>query len=278
MYQLLSQLGKSIMSVISILLLSSFKAAFEFSRLKKGNSNKECIVIGNGPSMKEEFHKNYEIFKNCENLFCVNFFIEHSLFYDLKPKNYVIADNIYWEGSEFEGTVKKLAAFFADMNEVSWKMTLFITNDGYNSVRKKIVNKNITVIPFNKTGVDGFKVFRHWMYGLNLGMPKPNNVLNATLFLAVNRNFKKINLYGADHSWISDLYVNDKNEVCCAQNHFYDKQKEDFVMPKGTLGEGLKSIAEALESYELLRQYSDNLGCKIINKTKKSFLDVFEKA
>ncbi len=271
LYQLSLQLGKSFMSVVSILLLSSFKVAFKFTRFKRSNSGIECIVIGNGPSMKEEFDKNLEIFEKSENLFCVNFFIEHPLFYDLRPTNYVIADNIYWEGSEQEWISKKLISFFANMNKVSWKMKLFITNDGYNFVRKKIVNKNVTIVPFNKTSVDGFKAFRHWAYSVNLGMPKPNNVLNAALFLAVNQNYKIINLYGADHSWISDLYVNENNEVCCAQNHFYDKQKEDFVMPKGTLGEGLKSIAEALESYELLRQYSENLGCKIINKTKKSF-------
>lgn len=274
-YWEVSLLLQTLISVLSVLIFSSFKNKKYYKKHKSKNST--CRVLGNGPSLRFEFERNIEDFKSSEiDIFCVNFFCSNPLFYEIKPSNYVIADNIFWMGSINPETMKMLDEFYNSMNSINWSMNLFVPNDSYKIIKRKISNCNINLIPYNRTPVDGYKYIRHFIYKMNLGMPKAVNILNATTFLAVNLGYENIILYGADHSWISDLYVDDDNIICSYQNHFYGK-KTSFKMPRGSLALGLRSIADALDSYVLIKNYSEFRNSRIINKTSKSFLDIFDR-
>lgn len=274
-YYYFSLVWQSLFSVVCMIFFSSYKNSLKIK--KQNNRNSCCKVLGNGPSLRKEFDNNLDQFQNIDNdVFCVNFFCEDPLFYEIKPFNYVIADNIFWKERKDEYTIKMQDIFFNCMNKVDWNLNLFIPNDSFRYLKKCITNKNVNLIPYNRTPVDGFKSVRHFIYKKNMGMPRPVNILNAALFLAVNMGYKKVNLYGADHSWISDLFVDDENNVCCYQSHFYG-EKTTFKMARGSLALGLRSIADALDSYKLIKTYAESVNCAIINKTIKSFVDIFDR-
>jgi hypothetical protein len=102
------------------------------------------------------------------------------------------------------------------------------------------------------------------------------NVLNAAIFVALNVGYKKLYLYGADHSWLKDLFVDQDNNICSYQNHFYDDNKIPYKMAKGSLKLGIQGIIDAFESYEILENYSKSINATIINKTQGSYIDIFK--
>jgi len=156
-------------------------------------------------------------------------------------------------------------------------MNLFVPNDGYQCILDLLSsNSKITLISYNRTPVSGFKSISYFLYKRNLGMPRPSNVLNAAIFVALNMGYKKVYLYGADHSWLKDLFIDEQNNLCCYQNHFYDDNVEILKMPKGSLSDGLMGIVGAFDSYKKLNEYAKQLDSRVINKTNGSYIDIFD--
>ena len=146
-------------------------------------------------------------------------------------------------------------------------------------------NNCIKIVHFNNVTYDGFECFRNFLYKKGWAMPRVQNVVVASIFLGINMGYKTIRLYGVDHSWTRTLGVNTKNQVCAVDSHFYDNQPAHFT-PYGkdpttkkimTLDELLHAFARMFESYHKLRKYADSRRCRILNCTKDSFIDAFER-
>ena len=269
-------LCQSLISVISVLIFSSFNLSRK-NKKQSFNDNQECFILGNGPSLKQELTENFNFFlARNKNILCVNLLCEDPVFYELKPSYYIITDEGFWNETNDERILNIQKQFVLKMQSVNWDFTLFIPNDGKTYFENKLNNKFVKICYYNRTPVNGFKCIRHFLYRKDLGMPAPHNVLIAAIFVFINMGYKNINVYGADHSWVADLYVDENNDLWSYQNHFYDDKKVAFKLKKGSLYTGLQGIVKAFESYQLLREYSESIGAKIINRTKKSFLDIFE--
>ena len=145
------------------------------------------------------------------------------------------------------------------------------------------LNPHVEIIPFHTVEYNGLNCFRHFFYKKGLSMPKAQNVLVPSIFNAINMGYKEICLYGVDHSWTRTLCVNNQNLVCAIDSHFYDtteKKMEPYLKRPGEsfmLHELLRAFANMFESYQILRNYADYMGCRIINYTKDSFIDAFER-
>jgi hypothetical protein len=116
-------------------------------------------------------------------------------------------------------------------------------------------------------------------------MPKAQNVLIAALFVAINMSYKKIYLFGADHSWHETIELNSKNIVCFRDAHFYDNDDAHLIpFYKGyanqdtfTMQELFDAFATMFRGYDMLQVYARSLGCKIYNLSSKTFVDAFER-
>jgi len=269
---------ETVLSFFSVIFFSSFSAAVKFKGyVKKDNNSAECFILGNGYSLKKVLDEEIEIFNN-RDVFTVNLFYETSFFYKLKPTSHIIADEGFWKPTLDERIIGIQKRFSENLLKVTWNMDLFVPNDGFKKIHEVLKsNKKINLISYNRIPVAGNKKIAHFLYKQNLGMPKPSNVLNAAIFLGLNLGYKKVYLYGADHSWISDLFVDEDDNICCYENHFYDNTRSSSKMAKGSLSLGLKSIADAFDSYKLLDEYSKRHNSRIINKTKGSFIDIFDR-
>jgi hypothetical protein len=169
----------------------------------------------------------------------------------------------------------------------TWEITLFVPFEAKKYARWQFhlkSNANIKIIYFNNIAIEGFKWFKYLLFNINLGMPRPHNIMIPALMISIAMNFKKIYMIGADHSWLSEIKVMESNEVLINQKHFYDQEtsKEEPLDKRGIgkrkLHEILHKFMTAFQGYFYIQEYSETKKIKILNLTKNSFIDAFERA
>ncbi len=271
----------SLLSVMKIIILSKFSIT-----LPKAVSNKECVILANGPSLKESLLKHYEFMKERE-VICVNHFVLSDFYIQLMPKYYVLAaPEFYMENAPTEMHKNQRLELFERLNKLTTReMYLFIPSPASKSTyfKNAIQNKNIKIVYYNTTPVEGIKNVTHYLFSKNLGMPRPHNVLVPSIFLAINMEFKKIYLFGADHSWHEELQFDENNSVIINHNHFYDEENKKIQSlyhldgRKYFIHDFFKKMYLSFKGYHILNDYAVSLNKEIINVSSKSYIDAFKR-
>lgn len=268
------------LSTVRIIVMSKWNV--QFPKAKEGE---ECIVLGNGPSLKQTLVEDLEFIKK-RKLIAVNFFAFSEAFQNLKPEYYLlnapeyfseVAPHATWEGNRNR--------VFKILNEqTNWPMILFVPmTAAKTSFWKNIIqdNKNISICYYNTTPVEGLTSYSHFYFKRGWGMPRPHNVLVPGVFLALNMGYKKVFITGADHSWHEEIIVDENNLVNVKHEHFYDSKQ---ISPMHKLGgkafylhDFFRKMYLSFEAYFILKKYAASLNASIINISKKSYIDAFEK-
>jgi hypothetical protein len=279
-YKYLLELVQSVLSIIKILILSKFNI-----RLPEINSNTDCVILANGPSLNDSLRNELSIILNRKK-FCVNHFVFSDQYTIIKPDYYVLAAPEFWIEKPTDWHIQMRNKVQADLiQKTDWSMILFLPHNAkknklWNGLELK--NSNIRTVYFNNTPVEGLKTVNHLLFNMNLGMPRPHNVLVPTLFLALKMGFKNVVLFGADHSWHEEIRIDEANQLTVNHEHFYDKSKQIMPMYKLDgkeyyLHDVFRKLHLAFKGYFVLKEYADYLGSKILNASKKSYIDAFEK-
>ncbi|MCB2194269.1 MAG: hypothetical protein KQH79_00320 [Bacteroidetes bacterium] len=276
----LRELGESFVTLVRVVFMTKFCGKRKINKV-----NKDCLILGNGPSLKLFLENNYDDTRG-KDVVAVNFFWKSEYFTKLKPRHYLINSLNYWNRSysDFNAsgrneTFKQLAA------QVTWKMYLLVPAFAKKKKewKKEIgINKNIKVIYFNQTPIEGFKWFKNILLNFNFGMPRPHNVLIPALKNMIDFKYKNIYLVGADHSWLSEINVTEDNVVLLRQIHFYDKKVKPDIMPDGRDGikplhDVLLKFAYSFRGYHELKAYANWKKVSVYNATKGSLIDAFER-
>ena len=243
-----------------------------------------CFVLGNGPSMKESLRKHRERFLRGD-VMCVNSFALSDEFVHLKPKHYVIIDPGLW----FDGNALAHQTFEAMARQCDWTMHLYVphTAKGAKPLEQLLAQSTqVKVHYINYVVFKGWPNVAHVVYNMRRAMPQSQNVMVAALFWAVSVGYKRIELYGADHNWHTQLEVDDNNVVCTRHEHFYSKEGQVTLVPfyklastKETfrMDEIFHAWAKVFAGYRAIRQYAERKQCQIINASEISFVDAFER-
>ncbi len=266
-----------------------FLAMLILQRSFKNNVKKKyrgtVAILANGPSLKDEIPKlttNKE-FKGVDFI-VVNFFAFEEAFFNIKPKHYCLADPIFFQDSYRRENVKKVFEIF--QNKIDWEINFYMPANKVKDFYRysKISNKNIKIVRMNIGDYFGYENFRHFFYKKGLAMPRPQNVTNFAIYLAINSGYEELRLYGMDHTFFNSLYVNKKNQLCLREVHFY---KNDENPPKPilknntgevfTIGDYLNTISKMFISHEILEKYSKYMNVKIVNYAKDSMIDSYER-
>lgn len=271
--------GETIYSIIRILIGFNLNLRTKFNK-----QNMECIIVGNGPSTKE-FINNFKAFCSDKDVYCVNYFAENEIFFIIKPDAYVLLDPSFWlDGVSIEKKEKRDNLYKILLKSTDWPINIYLPFDAKKYVSNKSKNDNVKISFFNRTPVRGFMAFREWCYKFNLGMPTAGNVLVAAIFLTIKCQYKTVFVVGADHSWHKEIMVGDDNILYVRQVHFYDDNKVDLVPFNKTNSDGVFNISgifhewsEVYKSYDQLREFSKKNKVRVVNTTKNSFIDSFER-
>jgi hypothetical protein len=248
-------------------------------------AEKDLIVLGNGPSLKQDILDNWEIFEKTP-LAVVNHFCCSEFFAQLKPKNYFFLDPAFFVQSMTE-PIEKTYRILTE--EVDWEITFFLPWNSRKSpfVQGLMKKKNLKIQFVNYvTTKGGFQVINHWLYNRNLAMPQSQNILVYTLFLGVKTGSKRIFLFGAENNWHATVQVNKQNDLVLTDLHLYDKKKEqkeriikDTTDPSKriTMAVLLESCVKVFRGYGVVNSYARTKQTQIYNCSKNSLIDSFER-
>lgn len=244
--------------------------------------DERLIIMGNGPSLRETIADHLEILK-MSNTLAVNFAANADTYRDLKPDLYVLADPHFFRiGADGKSTDPNVVRLWDNIAATDWQMTLYVPCKAKlpEAIRK---NNNITVKTYNLTPGEGLRGPVHWLYRQGLAMPRPRNVLIASIMVALREGYRDIVIVGADHTWSRDLWVDDKNRVISVQKHFYKDNDKEFERVAQEyagyhLHDILNSLTIAFRSYHQIAGYAAKIGAKITNCTPGSFIDAFPRS
>lgn len=249
-------------------------------------NEKSIIILGNGPSLTDLIKsENFNEIRDKNHFCAVNFSILSPLFKQLKPEYLTIADPLFFQRPI---TIERIQLFMEEIHKISWKMTLIVPFIHYKIISKELNNHpHITILPIH-TNILNEKIksqsIRNFIYKKGLSCPRVQNVVVASIYSMINLGYKQIKLYGVDHSWTTQLCVNNENQVCLKDLHYYDTEKVELrPWLKGNgeqykMHEVLRDLAHMFNSYHELQAYSEYIGSiKITNKSNNSFIDAFKK-
>lgn len=255
--------------------------------IKKEFHSKDLVVLVNGPSLKDSIHKiisNKEYEKN--DLITVNFMVNDDTFYVIKPKCLVISDYTLFHLSI--GNEEKVVSFFDSINnKVNWELTIYVTYSLYKDKqwRAQFRNPMVKLIPIHSVESPDSITASYWLHRLGWLGANYGSVLHHAIYVGMLSGYKKIYLYGADHTFFDGLCVDDENRVCRKISHFYDDETEIRPIYHIYTGERkpykmsyfLMEYQRVFLGHDILRYIADRLNVKIINKTPVSLIDSYER-
>ena len=250
-----------------------------------GRPAQSMVILGNGPSLAGDLprlieRREYET----EDFLAVNFFAEDDRFEVVKPKYYVLSDPMFFRDSACRDRVRALYATLA--RKVAWPMNLYVQyyNPERFDYRAALPNPNIRIVRFHTQVYRGFRGVEFWLYRHGLGSANFGTVVQVCEYVALLLGYKTLELYGVDHTLLDGLSVDDENRLCRADRHYYDDAP---AVPKPifqkvphrpyTMAVYLAEVAELFRGHEVLRDYAAALGARIVNRTRGSMIDAYER-
>ena len=286
LYYWLIKFGQTVVSLLLILFFNRIGTARKVRKQKEDRGGKAVSLIANGPSAREIVKDRRDLLEDTD-LMVLNNFGNQDVFFQLKPRYYIIIDPGYFDfnftnpgldektsdNARTEG--RKLMDNF---KKVDWEMKLFIpdTKSGRKAVKLYVDNPNIKVVLFNGTRVLGFDGFQNAMYGYGSGISSSRNVIIPAMILMIILGYKKVLLYGCELSWTKTMDVDPENGRMFFNDHHFYSKSEIRYFGKGAYLWWLKVIAEDLEGVEQVAKFAVKRGVSIVNRTKGSFIDSFE--
>lgn len=274
----------SLASTLKVLIFSRFRGMLRSTTKRK----EKLLILGNGPSLSETVNKNAALFDNYD-LMSVNNMSLTDLYVKLKPKWYILHAFIYYvPDSELDAFYQetKRKTLSAIIQKTDWEMEILVPFQARKSpafLNTIAQNPKLKLIYYNQTPVEGFQSVSNFFFGKGWGMPRPHNVLIPSLMSGILLGYKEICLAGADHSWLSEISVNEKNEALVNQKHFYDEntaepaKMNDWKSRPRRLHEILHKFYLSFKGYWELKPFAESKGVNIYNVSEVSMIDAFER-
>lgn len=271
-------------------LFNCFKAILYVARKGELNSKmriqnisqaRGLTILANGPSLMKDLDK--ALGRLEQDYAGLNYFGCTDLFLQVRPRYYFMMDRAFFSDTERNTRRADIKSMYERFNQfVDWKMTIIVPCHFVESFINfsKLTNSNIDVIGVNTNGLETITNIRHKFYRRNWGLPRPQNVTILAIYCGINLGYKDIYLYGVDHTFIQDICVDEENRLCLKWEHFYDKKAKlkpvvDTLGTPHSIASELLTVAITFRSHELIREYADEMGCRIVNCTYGSMIDSY---
>ncbi len=259
-----------------------FKSNYFIPMEKSVDEN--MVVMGNGPSLKNDIENYLEVFKKT-HLAVVNHFCLSEFFFELKPRSYFLLDpDFFVNAPDFKGNVGNTFAILT--GNIQWEMDFYVPYKYRKSLLVQRLKENskfkvhfVNYVPAK----GGFTAVSHLLYDWNLATPQCQNVLIFTLFILARKSTKNIFLFGAENDWHANVTVNKDNFLELRDRHLYSENNEikPIVLYSGsnrrTMVELLESSVKVFRAYMELEKYAQKRNVHIYNCSRNSMIDAFER-
>lgn len=251
------------------------------------NNYDKTILLGNGPSLKDDIDKVLKYSPSCE-VYVLNYFAFDEYFRKIKPQNYVLADRMFWSKHVNDDIKKDNQNLFLNLDAVDWNMNLICSENGFDYVSKRLQkNKNIRVSKVCSVNIE-FKNEYIYLFALNNIITTPHfiNGLVLVIWHAISKKRSDIEIYGADFSMFREYYVDQEtNDLYSSFSHFSKNTKGQNSAsykysnePKKMLHMRLYQQWSGFYQIYLLSKIAKIKDIKITNLSSNSFLDCFERS
>ncbi len=279
--QFLQQSSQSFETLIRVWLLSKW-----FVKKPQQAQDSTLVILGNGPSLEETLTAYPNVISG-KALLAVNHFASTDLYIELKPKYYIFSAPDLWLDDIDSHFVEQSKVLFDNLaGKTNWGIDLFVPFEARKHARWRgqlKSNSHIKITYYNNVPCEGWRWWSHYTFRRMLGMPRPHNVMIPSMMMGLAMGFRKIYLLGADHSWLSQISVDDQNRALVNQKHFYDKD-DSTSKPLDNRGKGARRLHEilhkfmlAFKGYFILNEYAKSQKVQILNATPGSFIDAFDR-
>ena len=274
-----------------LLIAAVIYSAFKFKKVSgigwEYNDYKKTILLGNGPSLKDDIEKVIEESKESE-VYVLNYFAVTNYFLKIKPEYYVLTDRMFWSQNANEDIKKDNEELYFHLDKVDWRMNLICPESGFEWISNRLrANKNIKVLKVHSVNIE-FKTEKINLFALNKNFITPHfiNGLVMVLWHSIYKNSIDIEIYGADFSLFKEYYIDQKtNDLYTSASHFYKNTKAQdnasFKYPNETkkmLHTRLYQQWSSFYQMYLLSKIAKMKQIKITNLSSNSFLDSFERS
>ncbi len=262
-------------SIVRLIGQSKFRKTSPMS-----HNHDKCLILGNGPSLLNTLENNHNHLCNYD-IIAVNFFATTPEYIKYKPDKYVLCDPAFWFDAPIDTILQKVNQLFKTMTETTqWPLQLYLPYQAKKNGKIEEIIKNnsyISIVYYNKTKYEGWG--QNFIYSKQWGMPRAQNVLNAALMLAIYSNYQQIYLAGADNDWVSNIWVDEQNEVRINDTHFYNYEEARTKARYWhmSIDEAMLCFYFAFITYNRINTYALTKGIIIRNSNPLSYIDVFEK-
>lgn len=265
---------KIAVKLYDLLRLIKYSNPFLKNHISILKNNAVLRILGNGDSIND-----VELSTDAVDYMVVNRHVIAHNYVEIQPKYYMLADPYFFDCEAGISVLKQI-------NQITqWNMIVFLPYR--RSYVKKMLNlfdnSNIRVQFYNSCPYDVNSYCSSYIYNHQLAMPAVQNVLVACIMMGIQMKYSRIELYGVEHNWLPNITVSEDNVVYMKDTHFYDKElgesKKHLLKIDYPLGEWISFFAQMFKSYMQIKQYVDEsqIQTKIVNKTKGSFIDAFER-
>lgn len=251
-----------------------------------GERSDEIVLLANGPSLAEELPALIASGEHLHKDFlAVNYFATDDRFTTVRPKYYVLSDPTFFRRRCDRERVEML---YRSLNErVAWPMTLYVqyyNPDGFD-YRALLPNPLIRIVRFHSQVYRGFPSLELACYRRGWGSGNFGSVIQNGEFIALHLGYRVLHLYGVDHTFFDGLTVDARNRLCVRRTYFYDAEPEskpllltsvDPPQPY-TTHSYLAEKCELFRGHEVLARYAASLGARIVNHTRNSLIDAYER-
>jgi len=280
LFHFISALTQSIFTFLKILMRSRLRP-----HLPKATAN-SCIILGNGPSLNPLLKDHLEDLKQRE-LICVNKFPDTPYYTLIKPSYYIFISPQYWEKKKSDpNSDERNQIIEALVQNTAWNLKVlcpYRANENTDFIARLKQNVHLSIVFFNDTPVEGLEKLNRSFFNKGWGLPRPHNVIIPAVFMAIRLGYQNIYLFGADHSWLPMITVNDNNEALINRKHFYDESTAiaekmyNLEHRPRRLHEILEKFVYTFSAYFQLEDFATSKGINIWNATPGSYIDAFSR-
>lgn len=245
-------------------------------------------VLANGPSLKEfleDLERDFTPYIDADFI-VVNDFVHDHRFKLIKPKYYVISDPLFFEDTIYSERGHKAMDTIAE--KVNWNMVLFIPISRRESkyLYRVRCNNHINIIEFHHIPYEGFETLRKFFYKKGLGNGEFMTVALNAIYIALLLNYKKLYVYGIDHTFFDNIAVNENNILCYRDTHFYGTEEKLKPMIRHfpgynnsnyTLPQFLQEKLMIFEGHYIMEQFARRINAEIINCTSTSLVQAYKR-
>lgn len=244
--------------------------------------DRRLVILANGPSLPEDIAllKKQGSLENTDFLM-MNFSVSQNYYSEFKPKFYALADPMFF-GEDYR--IEKVKHMFCELNEkTTWDITLLLAYDVNEFIKfSGITNPRIHFQRIRHIVYPGNDEKKYIFYENGSSMPILGTVANMGLYAGIQYGYKQIELCGVDMSFFDGICINDNNEVCTIEKHYYDKEKYTLKPYRGVsndksmpLDQYINMVNYMVVSYRQLADYAKCKNVFVLNRTRKSMIDCY---